>query len=188
MKQVASYLARVQGVLGKLDKDKISQAVDWIIEVQKNGGTLYTCGNGGSASTASHVSGDLLYGTSRNSRVPFKAVCLSDNITSLTSISNDQDYEDCFVEPLQKFLLKKDIVLAFSGSGNSQNVVKALEYANYVGAKTIAFCGFDGGKINTLAKLSLHVPIDDMEVSEDVHLILFHCIKQAIIARLDTAR
>jgi D-sedoheptulose 7-phosphate isomerase len=100
------------------------------------------------------------------------------------AIANDISYEDIFVEQLKNLLKKNDVVIGISGSGNSMNIVKALEYANEVGAKTIALCGYSGGKIKNIAKLAVHAEIDNMEVVEDVHLVVAHCIKNIIIKKL----
>jgi D-sedoheptulose 7-phosphate isomerase len=100
------------------------------------------------------------------------------------AIANDNSYEDIFIEQLKNFLKKDDVVIGISGSGNSMNVVKALEYANKVGAQTVALCGYSGGKIKNIVKISIHAGIDNMEIAEDVHIIVAHCIKNMIKEKL----
>ena len=111
----------------------------------------------------------------------FKVICLNDNIPALLAIANDISYDDVFVEQLKNFVNPGDVVVGFSGSGNSKNIVRAIEYANVVDAETVAFCGFTGGKIKRTAKHSLHVCVDDMEVVQDLHLVLVHCIKRTVV-------
>ena len=101
------------------------------------------------------------------------------------AIANDVSYDDIFIEQLKNFLQKGDLVIGISGSGNSTNVVKAIEYANENGAKTIAICGYKGGKIKELAHLAIHAEVDDMEISEDIHnLIIAHCVKRMLTNEL----
>ena len=99
----------------------------------------------------------------------------------MMAYANDLAWEDIFVEPMKNLIRPGDVAIGISGSGNSMNVVKALEYAQSVGATAIAFCGYDGGKIHKLADISVHAEISDMEVTEDVHLVLNHCIKNLLI-------
>jgi D-sedoheptulose 7-phosphate isomerase len=102
----------------------------------------------------------------------------------LLAIANDISYEDVFIEQLKNHLQENDLVIGISGSGNSMNVVKALQYAKDHGAVTVAMCGYDGGKIIGIADIHVHAPIDNMEVTEDVHLVAIHCLKTMMIQRL----
>ena len=141
-------------------------------------------GNGGSGSTASHFCGDFLKGVSCGLDKRFRFLCLNDNIPALLAIANDISYEDVFIEQLKNHLQENDLVIGISGSGNSMNVVKALQYAKDHGAVTVAMCGYDGGKIIGIADIHVHAPIDNMEVTEDVHLVAIHCLKTMMIQRL----
>ncbi|MEK7106698.1 MAG: SIS domain-containing protein [Patescibacteria group bacterium] len=181
---VRDYLQRVQETLPKLDMGKISALLDLLMKTYKAGGTIYIFGNAGSGATASHVCGDFIKGISYGLAKRFKMMCLNDNLTALMAIANDNSYDDIFVEQLMNFLGEKDLVIGISGSGNSKNVVKALEYANGVGAKTVAFCGYTGGKIKDTATLAIHVPVMDMEISESVHMMIFHSVKQTLMKEL----
>jgi D-sedoheptulose 7-phosphate isomerase len=103
-------------------------------------------------------------------------VCLNDNIPTLTAYANDVSYDEVFVEPLRNFLAPGDLVVAISGSGNSRNVLKAIEYANGAGAVTVGLTGYDGGALKKIARYGVNVPIDDMQVTEDLHMVFDHLI------------
>ena len=184
--QIDDYFSLVAETLDKLDRESISKFVDLVLEVCDNGGTIFVFGNGGSGATASHLCGDFVKGISYGSKKKLKVICLNDNIPALMAIANDVSYDDIFLEQIKNFLKKDDLVIGISGSGNSPNVVKAIEYANTIGAKTVAFCGFSGGSIKQLASLAIHVDIDNMEVAEDVHLIIAHCVKNIIIKKFES--
>jgi len=179
-----AYFSRLTETIDKLDVQDIEQLVELLLRARDRENTVFIFGNGGSAATASHVTGDFLKGISYELDKRFRVMCLSDNISGLTAISNDLGYEDIFVEQLKVFLKKDDLVIGISGSGNSVNVVRAMEYARRIGAGTVAMCGYKGGKIKKLADLAIHVPIQDMEVTEDIHIIIFHAVKQVLIKRL----
>ena len=185
-KQIGDYFGRVISTLNGLDRKSIGAAAELVLETYENGGTIYIFGNGGSAANASHFCGDLIKGVSYGRERRFKVVCLNDNIPAIMAIANDISYADVFVEQLKNFAKPGDLVIGISGSGNSTNVVKAMEYAKGIGAKTIALCGFDGGKIKGIADICVHANIRDMEVSEDVHLVVMHCIKNVIIDALNS--
>jgi len=182
--QIDNYFLRHIEALKKVSVDEVSQVTKSIMNCYNNDGTIYIFGNGGSASTASHVCGDFIKGASFGLKKRFRIICFSDNIASMMAISNDVSYEDVFVEPLKNFVKDNDLVIGISGSGNSVNVVKALEYANSINVKTIAISGYSGGAIKKMATESVHVPIDDMEIVEDLHLTIFHAIKQSLIKDL----
>jgi len=141
---------------------------------------IFTMGNGGSGSTASHIACDLNKGVSFGQAERFRVICLNDNLPTLMAYANDVSYEDVFVEPLKNFLRPGDVVMGISGSGDSPNVLKAIEYANRGGAFTVGLSGFEGGKLAQLAQMSLVVPVHDMQKVEDVHLIIFHVAMQAL--------
>lgn len=179
-----AYFDKVAATLKKLDQEVLDKLVQIILDCRDRGNTIYIFGNGGSAATASHIAGDFLKGISYQLDKRFRVVCLSDNIPGTSAISNDLSYDEVFIESLKTFLNKDDVVIGISGSGNSVNVVKAMQYASTAQAKTIAICGYNGGKIKDIADLAVHTPVDDMEVTEDIHLIIFHAIKQIINRKL----
>lgn len=179
-----SYFEKVSHTLQKIDMDSMNMAVEAMLRCYENGGTMFIFGNGGSGATASHVAGDFIKGISYGLEKRFKIICLNDNMPGLSAISNDLSYNEVFIEPLKNFLSDKDLVIGISGSGNSENVVKALQYAKDHNAETIAFCGFNGGKISKIADIQVHAPIADMEVTEDIHLVIFHAVKQQLMHHL----
>jgi len=182
--EYSDYFARVASTLDKLDTKSVERLADTLLLAREEERTIFIFGNGGSAATASHVTGDFLKGISYQMSKRFRVQCLNDNLSAVMAISNDLAYTEVFIEQLKAFLRKGDVVIGISGSGNSENVVRALAYARSLEAITVAFCGFNGGKVKDLADILIHAPIHDMEVTEDVHIVVFHALKQALISRL----
>jgi D-sedoheptulose 7-phosphate isomerase len=178
------YFDRVSETLKKLDIAAIIKLVQLLLKARDQEKTIFIFGNGGSGATASHVTGDFLKGISFGLNKRFRVQSLNDNIPGMMAISNDLTYEEIFIEQLKVFLRKDDIVIGISGSGNSANVVKALEYAKSNGAATVAFCGYKGGKVKDIVDITIHAPVHDMEVTEDIHIITFHAIKQILMKEL----
>lgn len=164
------YLAEVRMTLKQLSPDQIERIKDILFKAHRDGKCVFVIGNGGSAATASHFACDLARET------VMKVVALTDNVSLLTALANDISYEDIFAWQLMNFLEKDDVVIAFSVSGNSRNVVKAIEDANIKPAITIGLTGFDGGKLKDVAQECLIVPSASVERVEDVHLILAHLL------------
>jgi D-sedoheptulose 7-phosphate isomerase len=179
-----NYFNRVSDTLVQLDINALEKVADLLLACRENGNTVYIFGNGGSASTASHVTGDFLKGISYQLEKRFRIICLNDNIAAMTAIANDLSYEEVFVEQLQTFMKKDDVVIGISGSGNSANVVRALEFARDNNAVTIALTGYTGGKLKDIVDIMINAPIKDMEVTEDIHIIIFHAIKQELIRKI----
>lgn len=182
-KNIDSYIDLVRTTLNGLDRSAIDQMIDLFSSVYEAGGNIYTMGNGGSGASASHAAGDFLKGASYGLDKRFRMICLNDNLPSMMAIANDIGWEDIFVEPLKNFLGPDDLVIGISGSGNSANVVKALTYAKNKGVKTVALTGFKGGKIGELADLHVHAPVMDMEVTEDIHMVIFNIVKKAMMEK-----
>ena len=178
------YFETVIQTLNKVDTSSIQVMADTVLDCYEKGNTIFIFGNGGSGATASHVAGDFIKGVSYGLEKRFKVICLNDNFSALAAISNDLSFEEIFVEQLKNFLKAGDLVVGLSGSGNSINIVKAFEYAKSKNAKTIALCGFSGGKIKTMADIAVHIPIANMEVTEDIHLVVFHTLKHELTKRL----
>lgn len=181
------YFKKVSDTLKEVDIDSIYSAIDIILDCYQKGNTIYIFGNGGSASTASHVAGDFMKGISYGIDKRFRVICLNDNIPAITAISNDLSYDEVFYEQLKTYLKKDDVVIGISGSGNSVNVIKALSYAKDLGSTIIALSGYKGGKIKSIAHILIHAPLNDMEITEDIHIIIFHAIKQLINSRIKGA-
>jgi D-sedoheptulose 7-phosphate isomerase len=178
------YLDYLAEVLEQLDEDEIARFVLELVRTRDEGGLIYFFGNGGSAATASHFVNDIAIG-SRSWERPFRAVCLSDNDAVLTGIANDFGYDRVFVQQLQGHLRADDLVVAISVSGNSPNVLAAVEYARSCGVRVVGLTGFDGGRLRELADVAVHVPTNAGEYgpAEDAHMVLDHLVG-AYIARL----
>jgi len=182
--QAQHYIDLVKSTLDALDPKALEALVEAFQTTYEKGGNIYTMGNGGSGASASHAAGDFLKGASYGLDKRFKMICLNDNLPSMMAIANDIGWESIFVEPLKNFLSPNDLVIGISGSGNSKNVVNALEYANAQGATTVAMSGFKGGKISEIATINVHAPVMDREVTEDVHMVIFNIVKKQMMARL----
>lgn len=180
---IDEYFGLVARTLDGLDRQSLSTLVEMIIQTCDAGGMIFIFGNGGSAATASHICGDFVKGISYGCRKKLRAMCLTDNTAAVLAIANDVCYQDIFVEQLANYLKPEDLVIGISGSGNSENVVRAVEYARQVGAATVGFCGFSGGLVKQIADLAIHANVGDMEVAEDIHMIVAHCVKRIIINR-----
>jgi len=181
---VTDYISRIKRILDDLLNSNLANKVNEIIEImikaRKNKNTVFIMGNGGSGATASHFVGDLSKGTIVEGYPRFKAVALTDNIPNMLAWGNDSSYDDIFIEQLKNLMETGDVVIGISGSGNSRNVLKAIEYANDHGGITIGWSGFDGGKLKDLAQVPLVVPSHYMQRIEDIHLLLEHLITSLI--------
>ena len=182
--KIEDYLTEVQSTIANLNQGAINNFVTKILETYEKGGTIFVFGNGGSGATASHFVGDFLKGVSYGLKKRFKAICLNDNAPAYLAIANDISYEEIFREQLKNFLTEKDLVVGISGSGNSPNVINAIEFANKT-ATTVGLSGFDGGKLKRIAQNSVHVPIMDMEITEDVHTVIIHYVKRILMEKLE---
>lgn len=185
---IEKYLDNLKSTLDRLDRGKIMELINQLISVYDREGNIYIFGNGGSASTASHFTGDFNKGVSQNLNRRFRFVCLNDNLPSVLSIANDIGYEQIFKFQLENYARPDDLVIAISGSGDSENIIQAVEYANTIGLKTFALTGYDGGKLNRIAGNSINIPIKDIQIIEDIHLILNHLMMQIIKGWLEADR
>ena len=149
-------------------------------ECYQHDGKLLIAGNGGSAATASHYVCDFNKGISYGKEKMFKFICLNDNIPTMMAYANDMSYADVFAGPLKNFMQTGDIVIGISGSGNSENVVRAIQYANDNGGITVGITGYSGGKVKKMSKYNVHVPVDDMQITEDLHMVLDHCMMKIL--------
>ena len=171
-----SYRAQVHAAIDSIEGAPVETAIRWFEEARAASRHIFVCGNGGSASTASHFACDIVKGASYNRESRFRIMALTDSLPTITAYSNDVAYDCVFAEQLKNFAAPGDLVMAISGSGNSPNVVRALEYANSIGCRTIALTGRDGGKLGPLAQLSIRVPVEHMGRIEDAHMIVCHMI------------
>jgi D-sedoheptulose 7-phosphate isomerase len=170
------YKAAVLEAIDRIDTSRVEQAIEWFREARDGSKHIFVCGNGGSASTASHFTCDIVKGASYNRDKRFRILSLADSLPTLTAYSNDVSYEHIFVEQLKNFAQAGDLVMCISGSGNSPNVVRAMEYANSIGCRTIALTGRDGGKLGPLGQLNIQVSVPHMGRIEDAHMVVCHMI------------
>ncbi len=192
-RSIKEYMDKNLDIANMMSKrvSEIAEMAKIIDTARNNGKQIFAMGNGGSASTASHLVQDLNKAANREGRKRFKAIALNDNIPIMLAIANDDSYENVFVEQLKNFLQSGDVVIGISGSGNSKNVLNAIEYANKNGGVTIGWSGYGGGKLSKMVKLSIVVPdssvkanppvpdggLDDrMQTSENFHLVLTHAL------------
>ena len=170
------YRVQLLQTLSQVDAAKVAQAIQWLREARDHDRNIFICGNGGSAATASHFACDMLKGASYGQQKRFRILALNDSFPTLTAYSNDVGYDSVFVEQLKNFAQPQDVAIALSGSGNSANVVRAIEYANAVGCRTITLSGRGGGQLGPLGQLNIHVPEPHMGRIEDAHMMICHMI------------
>jgi D-sedoheptulose 7-phosphate isomerase len=179
------YCQGLKEAVDSIPRDAAEKFLQVLESAYLEGRQVFLMGNGGSGASASHAAGDLNKGVSYGREKRFRVISLNDNLATLTAYANDVSYVDVFVEQLKNFLQPGDLVIAISGSGNSPNVLKAIEYANHHGAVTVGLTGFSGGKLVELAQVPVHVPVNDMQKVEDIHMMLFHVAMQVLCARID---
>ena len=176
-----NYIKDLKTALDNLDYQKIEEISNKLIEAKVNHNTVFLIGNGGSSATPSHSAGDWA------KEVGIKSLCLTDNVSSVTAFANDTSYENIFRGQLEVFLEEGDVVIGYSGSGNSPNVINAIRYAKEKGNYTVGITGNyrngNGGKLSELADISIVVITTSMERIEDIHLIINHIIKNYIIEK-----
>ena len=162
--------------LDSIDLSKVEEATEWFREARENSRHIFVCGNGGSASTASHFACDIVKGASFGRDKRFRIMALTDSLPTITAYSNDVSYECAFAEQLKNFAVPGDLLMTISGSGNSPNVIAATRTAKEIGCRTIALTGRDGGKLGPMSDLNIQVPVPHMGRIEDAHMIVCHMI------------
>ena len=177
-----SYTKKFADLLGRLDFAAIDAGVDLIEKTWRDGKQIIALGNGGSSLTALHFINDWNKSIYLSNGIPFRGRTLIDNVGLLMSYANDISFEDVFAEQLKNILMPGDLVLALSGSGNSENVIRAVQYANTHGANTLGICGYRGGKLKEIAQHVIWVDVDDMQLAEDVHFLFGHIVMQRLCA------
>lgn len=176
MDRVNDYLDGVAKLLAEVRREDIRKVADLIVEAYRSRKQVFVMGNGGSAATASHFACDLQKGIGCAGDEKFRVMAITDNVPLMTAWANDFDYSDIFAQQLSTWVEPGDLVIGISGSGNSPNVIKAIELANEKGATTVGLAGFKGGRLAQVAQHNVVVPSDDMQYIEDVHLVLSHLI------------
>jgi len=180
------YFATYPPVIANLPHGAIDQVISEFLRAYQDGKNVFIFGNGGSAALASHFACDLSKGTviGTNGHKRFRVMALTDNLALLTAWANDSSYERIFAEQLQNFVVSGDVAFAISGSGNSPNVLQALEVAREARATTVGLTGFEGGKMKSLCDVCVIVPSDNMQIIEDFHLSVAHAIFSVICRRI----
>ena len=175
---IVNYKKKLIKEIENLDTDAVNEFIELLVKSRDEDKQVFIMGNGGSGATASHIAGDfnkgLSLGMPREKR--YKFISLVDNSPTVLSLANDVSYDDIFVEQLKNFINEGDVVIGISGSGNSENVIRAVNYAKENGNKVIGLTGFSGGSLKDLADVCIHIPLHDMQVVEDVHMMLGHLI------------
>ena len=180
------YLKELSEAIARFEGTTIEHIVDALFEAYVNGTDVYIIGNGGSAALASHFACDLAKNvTFANGHRRLRALSLTDNFSLMSAWSNDVSYEAVFVEQLRNFLRPSDMVIAISGSGNSPNVLRALEFAREMAAKTVGITGRDGGQMAGLCDPCLIVPSHNMQIIEDLHTVTVHAVSSALYNRIN---
>lgn len=172
------YVENFTKILSRIDSSQLSIFINLLMDAYDSRKSIYVVGNGGSAANASHFAQDLAKGCRgpmENER-RFRAISLTDNTPFITALSNDDGYQHVFEQQLMTYASPEDILVAISGSGNSPNIIRAVEWANRKGLITVGITGYDGGRLISLAKHKIHVPLNDMCTAESVHSVLLHYI------------
>ena len=177
-----SYIDYLTSVLNSISLSDIEKFTKVLLESRERASSIFFIGNGGSAATASHFANDITIGT-RTDEKPFRAISLCDNQAVITAIANDDGYEEIFSQQLQVLLKKQDVVIAISASGNSPNLIRAIETAKKMSAITVGISAFDGGKMKEMVDVSLHVPTEKGEYgpAEDAHMVLDHLVSSYLM-------
>ena len=178
----ANYAARLQETLIRADWSNVNLLANDLISCWKTKRQVFLCGNGGSAGNAIHLANDLLYGIAKKTGGGIRVHALSANAAVMTCLGNDVGYSHIFSEQLAVHGQAGDLLLALSGSGNSQNIISAIEQARVMGIKSYAVLGYSGGKCKELADVAIHFPVDDMQIAEDMQLIVGHMLMQNLSA------
>ena len=180
MKYIQNYISVLQQTMDQLPLQLIADVIGVLQHARMQGNQVFIMGNGGSASTASHFVCDLAKNTRHEGLPHFRAIGLTDNMALFSAYANDEGYENVFAQQLANLIKPGDVVIGISASGNSKNVINAIEEAQKYNVTTIGFTGFDGGRLGEIVNINIHVQSNIIEHVEDVHLMLEHIIIKVI--------
>jgi D-sedoheptulose 7-phosphate isomerase len=183
-----SYNSKINQAVQQINLEKLCVLSDCLWDALQSKKQVFLCGNGGSAANAIHIANDFIYGIGKRSDAAMKVHALTANQSILTCLANDISYADVFSYQLEALGQRDDILIALSGSGNSPNIIKAIETAKNTGMHAFAILGYDGGHCLAIAEESIHVPINDMQISEDLQLIVGHMLMQWLNQKLISKR
>ena len=184
MEPIGTYLLEVQKVISEMPEQPIAATVSLLYETWRHRKQLFIFGNGGSASTASHMANDLSKATIVVGKPRMRVIALTDNIALITAWANDNSYDDVFKEQLENLLEAGDLVIAISASGDSPNILRAIEFAKLCGALTVGWTGLSGGRLKETAQYCVRAPTDDVGLIESAHLVLDHLVTKQIRQRI----
>ena len=174
-KIITSYQKKINKVINDKDLSKnINKLYEFLKLARNTKKNIFICGNGGSAGNANHIVNDFIYGATSRSKKKFKIESLSSNSSVITCLANDLGYDKIYSKQLESKATKGDFLIVLSGSGNSKNVISAIKVANKMKVKTMSIVGFDGGICKRISKECIHIKANDMQISEDMQLIIFH--------------
>lgn len=173
---VTDYFDRVAEVLPRIPAEPVARIVEILIDAQVNRRTVFVMGNGGSSANASHIVNDFVKSALHPDRPRFRVMCLTDNTPTLTAYANDESYDIALAKQLEAWAEPGDVAVVLSGSGNSPNVLRAMEQARELGLTRIGLTGRDGGKLAPLCDVAVIVPTDSMQIIEDAHLVILHAV------------
>ena len=177
------YVSRLKGALESDAMNEVPKLAAAFESAWSNGRTVYFCGNGGSAGNANHLANDFLYGAGVTKGIGLRVESLSANPAVITCLANDIGYGEIYSEQLRVKANNGDVLVVFSGSGNSLKVIRALEVGNSLGMETYAVLGYSGGKCKAIAKYPIHFEVNDMQVAEDLQLVIFHMVMQYLVSK-----
>ena len=186
------YATRAGAEMKRVSSNAVRQWANIVFDCWMSDKSVFVIGNGGSATTATHIAEDLAKSTLRpedlhdESRKRLRVMSLTDNVGLMLAIANDMSYDQIFVQQLMNLAAEGDLLIAISGSGNSANIVAAVEWANRNGLSTFGLTGFDGGKVKSMCADGIHVDLDDMGMVESIHLTLFHWVLNDVYARINS--
>lgn len=178
------YISELKGLLDTFPHARFEEMIEAMLKAYGEDRRIFVMGNGGSATTASHWACDVNKGCCLHLEKKFRMICLNDNLSTIMAYANDLSYDEIFVEQLKNFFMPGDMVIGISGSGNSANVLKAIEYGNSHGAVTVGLCGYDGGRLYGQVDIPLLARMDDMQKVEDVHMVIVHMAMQRLLLAL----
>ncbi len=184
LNKIDAYKSLAINTIKDMKSSSLIALIQSLEETRQRGAVTYIMGNGGSAATASHFANDFNKGLSEHLEKKFRFKCLNDNIPTMLAIANDIGYDRIFEFQLQGIITAEDLIIGISGSGNSSNVLRAIELAKSVGATTVGLTGFDGGKLHQIVDISIHIPVMSMQVTEDIHMMIDHLIMAVLYKEL----
>jgi len=185
--QIDNYLGKLTATIDNLDREEIEKCAEVLLKAYWSGNQIFVCGNGGSAATASHFAVDINKGVSLGLERKFRVIPLTDNMATITAYTNDLNYDVIFVEQLKNYFREGDVVIGISGSGNSKNVLNAIAYANENGGVTVGWTGYLGGRLKEMSQYSINANVEDMQLSEDIHMISTHLMMKTLCSKLGAA-